>query len=214
MTSSELFLLTIDSLRADHVGRETFSNCWETFETDFVRFENALANGVATPLSFPSLLTGRPAVGDGTLLPERPTLAELYDGETWAATNNPHLRSDRGYGHGFDRFSDSVPALLEDQSATLPREDDQSTTSARDGDRSTGLDSLRRVAADVLGRAFPGRDDADDADEPVLTPPPNGAAHVLAALRDAMADRQGLFWAHFIDPHYQFKPKQVRDRGY
>ena len=195
---SEVFLLTIDSLRADHVDREVFSNCWTTFETAFVRFESALANGVATPLSFPSVLTGAPAVGDGTLPSERPTLAELYAGETWAATNNPHLRSDRGYDRGFDRFSDSVPALLEDRSAAPARDDNQSSR----------VDVLRRAAADVLERALPGR---DETDEPELAPPPNGAAHVLTALRDAMADRRGLFWAHFIDPHYQFKPQQVRD---
>lgn len=188
----ELFLLTIDSLRADHVDRETFSNCWGTFKTEFVRFENALANGVATPLSFPSLLTGHPVVGNGTLPPERPVIAELYDGKTWAATNNPHLRSDRGYDRGFDRFADSVPELLEERSVTPPRADGQRATPARGGDRSTGLDALRQVAADALERRLPDRD-ATDGDELELTPPPNGAEHVLAALRDAMADHQDLF---------------------
>ncbi|GAB3670215.1 sulfatase-like hydrolase/transferase [Halopiger thermotolerans] len=172
-----LLLLTIDSLRADYVGPGTFPNCWETFETEFVRFERALANGVATPLSVPTLLTGRHVVDDGTLPPDRPTLAELYDGPTWAASNNPHLRSDRDYDRGFDAFSDSVPDLLDDG---------QSATAAR----------------------------GDAGDEPDLTPPPNSAAEVCAVLRDAVADRRGFFWAHFIDPHYQFKPQQVRDREY
>lgn len=83
MTSSELFLLTIDSLRAAHVDHEMLSNCWETFEAEFVRFENVLANGVVTPLSFPSLLTGHPVVGDGTLPPDaREVSRNARGGET------------------------------------------------------------------------------------------------------------------------------------
>lgn len=186
----ELLLLTIDSLRADHFNHDTFTECWNTFATDFVRFENAMANGVATPLSFPSILTGHLATGNGTLPPEHPTLAELYDGSTWAMSNNPHLRSERNYDRGFEFFSDD-PADLVTKEAT---------------EASTFSEPLQKTY-ETVKHAIVG-----DNGEPDLTPPPSSADHVLRILRDGMDGHKGFFWAHFIDPHYQFKPQKVLDR--
>ena len=186
----ELLLLTIDSLRADHFNPNSFTECWDTFATDFVRFENAMANGVATPLSFPSILTGHLATGDGTLPPENHTLAELYDSSTWAVSNNPHLRSERNYDRGFEFFS-ADPTNLVDNGAT---------------ETSTFSESLQKTY-ETVKRAVVG-----DDGEPDLTPPPSSAEHVLRILRDGMDGRKGFFWGHFIDPHYQFKPQKVRDR--
>ena len=187
---AELLLLTIDSLRSDHFNRDLFSNCWNAFESDFVRFEGAVANGVATPLSFPSVLTGHLVVGDGTLPPGTPTLAELYDGYTWAVSNNPHLRSERNYDRGFEFFTDTLEGIVDEEA--------------------TGTDAVPetlRTTYATVKKAIAGRND-----EPDLTPPPSSADSVLAALREGMDGRRGFFWAHFIDPHYQFKPQKVLDR--
>lgn len=188
---SELLLLTIDSLRADHFDHNTFTECWDTFATDFARFENAMANGVATPLSFPSILTGHLATGDGTLPSKHPTLAELYEGSTWAVSNNPHLRSERNYDRGFEFFSDD-PADLINEEAT---------------EASTFSEPLQKTYETVKNAIV-----GDGDGEPDLTPPPSSAQHVLRILRDGMDGRNGFFWAHFIDPHYQFKPQKVLDR--
>lgn len=187
---SELLLLTIDSLRADHFNHNTFTKCWDTFTGDFVRFENAMANGVATPLSFPSILTGHLAMGDGTLPSKHPTLAELYDGSTWAISNNPHLRSERNYDRGFEFFSDD-PADLINKEAT---------------EASTFSEPLQKTY-ETVKNAIVGDDGGPD-----LTPPPSSAQHILRILRGGMDGRNGFFWAHFIDPHYQFKPQKVLDR--
>lgn len=71
---------------------------------DFAKFDNCFSNGVATPLSFPSIITGYPVKSKGKLEHKAPTLAELHDGYSSAITNNPHLRTDRGYDRGFTHF--------------------------------------------------------------------------------------------------------------
>lgn len=185
----DLLLLTIDSLRRDRFTENLFSESWDMFKTDFVYFDNALANGVATPLSFPSILTGHPVTGDGTISPEHPTLAELYDGYTWAMSNNPHLRADRGYDSGFEFFADSMEEVENEKPGS---------------DRSPQL--LRSVYQTI-------KSTITMDDKPNLSPPPNSAEHVLQLLRRGMDGSHGLFWSHFIDPHYQFKPQKIRDKG-
>ncbi|RQG89697.1 sulfatase-like hydrolase/transferase [Natrarchaeobius chitinivorans] len=105
---TNIVLITIESLRRDYFDKERFPECWEAFETDFAQFTDAYSNGVATPLSFPSIHTGYPVTGDGTLPKESPTVAESFTGHSWAISNNPHLREERGYSRGFDVFTDQL----------------------------------------------------------------------------------------------------------
>ena len=105
---TDIVLITIESLRGDYFDKRYFPKCWGTFNTDFCEFTDAYSNGVATPLSFPSIHTGYPVTGGGSLQEESQTIAESVKEYSWAISNNPHLRGERGYDRGFDEFTDQL----------------------------------------------------------------------------------------------------------
>jgi arylsulfatase A-like enzyme len=189
---TDVFLLTVDSLRRDFFSEDYFPECWDIFTSDCLRFENALANGVATPFSFPSIVTGYPVTDDGTLGSNRPTIAEAYGGYSGAITNNPHLCPERGYDRGFDFFSDNINDL-------------------GGGDSASGfVRMLKRIGGQSRVvrsgyRWFKRRSGVD------FVPKTGTATDVITQLHDAMADREGFFWAHFMDPHYPFRPDNIPD---
>ena len=188
-----IFLITIDSLRADRFTKTYFSNCWGTFETEFARFTAAYANGVATPLSFPSIHTGHQVTGSGALDRDAPTVAELYDGYTFAISNNPHLRPERGYDRGFDSFTDKTT-------------DPDDSIFGRVRSVAGRSDLLRAVHRTVMALR-------DWRSPPDLSPSTTRTAgYVLDELRDALASQSGFFWVHLMDAHYPFVPQKVLDR--
>lgn len=85
-----VLLLSIDTLRQDVFDTDFFPRCWPILTSDFVRFPNALATGVATPHSFPGIVTGEPVVGDGEFVSGATTLMERITGRTVVFTNNGH----------------------------------------------------------------------------------------------------------------------------
>lgn len=186
---TEILLLTIDSLRKDYFTPEMFPNCWELLSSEFTQFTNCLANGVATPLSFPSIMTGRSVSNDGTLPIQAPTIAELYDGHTWGMSNNPHLRSERGYDRGFDVFSDTISV------------DDGASPLANIRNWASKFAVLRRLHRHVQSLRSPSANTYN-----------NLADAVVSTFEGALTASQGLFWAHFEDPHYPFEPQKIPDR--
>jgi arylsulfatase A-like enzyme len=110
-------LITIDSLRADHVGaygynRNTTPRIDELAEDSHL-FENAIAHACATRPSFPSILTSTQGLlyGGFVRLSEQqiPVAEPLSEAgySTGGFHSNPYLSSQFGYNRGFDTFSDS-----------------------------------------------------------------------------------------------------------
>lgn len=118
MNEDNIVLITIDSLRADHVGcygypKETTPNL-DSFKKDSVVFTEAIANGSHTPISFPAILTSSYAsmYGDyGYLSEERLSIAEWLSKQgysTAAFHSNPYLSSRCNYDKNFEVFYDSI----------------------------------------------------------------------------------------------------------
>lgn len=112
----DIVLVTVDSLRADHVGWHGYRNTTPNLDgvADGSRvFSRAFAHACSTRPSFPSILTSSYALEYGgfeRLSPERTTLAEaLSNGgyRTAGFHSNLYLSADFGYDRGFDTFYDS-----------------------------------------------------------------------------------------------------------
>jgi arylsulfatase A-like enzyme len=113
-----LVLITVDCLRADHVGFLGYHRPTTPFldglaEESFV-FPTAIVAGAPTYYSFPAILASRPPLALGRdvigLAPGEPTLASALRqaGYTTAAlaAGNPYLSRGFGYDAGFDTFQD------------------------------------------------------------------------------------------------------------
>ncbi|MCD2204873.1 sulfatase [Halobacterium sp. KA-6] len=116
----DVLLITIDSLRSDHLGcygydRDISPNIDE-ISRESITLDNAFANGCSTPISFPSILTSSYALHHGGY----PPITELSENRSFVSEplaengyrtvgihSNPHLFADLGYGRGFSEFFDS-----------------------------------------------------------------------------------------------------------
>ncbi len=115
-----VLLITIDTLRADHLGlygyRRATSPRLDAFARRAVVFEQAYTYWPKTRGSFVALLTGRLASQTGygkthpLLLDFNPTLASVLKDagyETLAIVDNPNVSASLGYAKGFDRYRET-----------------------------------------------------------------------------------------------------------
>lgn len=190
---ADVFLITIDALRYDHFNQDYFPKCWNHLQ-EFTRFKNAYANGVATPLSFPSIHTGYPVGIDGKLNEDTPTLAELYPGYTFGISNNPHLRQDRGYNRGFDSF--------------YRKHNEQQKIHHHIREIANESQTLRG-----LYNWFWGAVNKSTDRQPDLSPQYNRTAeYILTTLQNSMKTKTGFFWVHLMDSHAPYYPQKVLDK--
>jgi len=113
---NNIVLITIDALRADHIGclgylRQTTPNL-DKLAHSGILFSKAFANGPTTPFSFPSIMASiYPLMLNGIGLPTKglKTIAEIlkkYGYSTGAWHPNPFISSAYNYHRGFDVFMD------------------------------------------------------------------------------------------------------------
>src|SRR5262245_3748671 len=118
MARCSLILITVDCLRADHVGflgyKRPTTPFLDLLAQKSLTFSNAIVAGAPTYYSFPAIMAsryplrlGRDVVG---LAPDEPTIASTLNqlGYTTAAfvAGNPYLSRPFGYHIGFDTFRD------------------------------------------------------------------------------------------------------------
>lgn len=191
-----LLILSIDALRADHVGCLA-PGAPPTPHLDALAAEGrayAEAWGVAswTLPNMATILTGQPpralGVNRGRGLPEAaPTLAEVAWRHGWstaAVITNPFLGRDFGFQRGFEHFDHSI--VLESLSPA---------------DRS--------VLARELTRYWISNTAPDDAGAVV--------PKALAWLDDEPRDRPFFLWVHLLEPHLPYRwhrfPEDAPDAG-
>jgi arylsulfatase A-like enzyme len=127
-----VLLVTIDTLRADHMGtygyRRNTSPRMDALGREGTVFEEAYTYWPKTRGSFVALLTGRRASESGyskthpVLLETNPTLASVLKAAgytTTAVVDNPNLAASFGYGKGFDSYRETW------EEAALPSEIDR-----------------------------------------------------------------------------------------
>jgi arylsulfatase A-like enzyme len=197
--AENVLLITIDSLRADHVGLQDGQNIAPNItpsEDQGTYFSQAIANGPNTPSSFPSILTGTlPLMYGGYhyLDNDRSFLAKKFESEGYTTVgyhSNPHLGENRNYDAGFSTFNDSAEG-----SDIIARFKD-SIEQRLDSD-STVYSLLRRMWHYFTLTT----DSSAYARAPTIT------ENALNWFDEACDTESPFFmWLHYMDVHYPFTP--------
>ncbi len=220
-----IVLVTVDCLRADHVGFMGYERPTTPFldslaAQSFV-FPAAMVAGAPTYYSFPSILASRYPLQLGRdvlgLAPGEPSLASVLKQAGYATASfsagNPYISSQFGYEQGFDVFRDFIegePGPLSDETAGAPGSGWATRLNRR-------LQAMRlvmgplRVLYDELYFRYCQQ----------VTPPANS----LDALRrfpaaDVIVDHACewlvsiggspfFLWLHLMDPHSPYYPKEA-----
>jgi len=124
-----IIIITVDCLRADHVGgygysRNTTPNIDELIDQG-TKYTHAFSNGPGTRFGFKSIHGGvHPLRIEGTGLPRRAgrTVAELLSNQgyrTGGFSDNPFVSSYFNYNRGFDQLSDYAKWMNNESGITL-----------------------------------------------------------------------------------------------
>jgi hypothetical protein len=188
--------LTVDSLRADCANPDLLGESLSVLKRDYAKFTNAISYGVATPFAFPGIIAGTHPVDNGIIPSEATTIAEGIPGPSAAFTNNGHLRAERGYKRGFDRFEESPSMSTE--------ENEDRSLHHRIIERIKQIETLQKskTANLVYSRLF---------SNPLPTPTcpaPDMAQIVREELRESP---EGVCWGHWMDPHTPYHPETAID---
>jgi arylsulfatase A-like enzyme len=117
-TRRSLILITVDCLRADHVGWLGYNRPTTPFldslAAESITFSNAIVAGAPTYYSFAAIMASRYPLAFGRniigLCPGEPTLASALQACGYATaaflSTNPYLSERFGYSQGFDKFQD------------------------------------------------------------------------------------------------------------
>src|SRR5215470_8405091 len=118
MTRKSILLVTVDCLRADHVGflghpRPT-TPFLDSLAAESLVFPAAIVSGVPTYYSLPGILASRHPLALGRdvlgIAPDEPTIASSLRGHGYATAAfvaaNPYISSRFGYQQGFAEFRD------------------------------------------------------------------------------------------------------------
>ena len=221
-----LLLVTVDCLRADHVGFMGYGRPTTPFldclAAESMVFPHAIVGGAPTYYSLPSVLASRHPLALGRdvigIAPGEPTLASVlkefgYETAAFVAAN-PYLSPSFGYEQGFDNFRDFLDA-------------DSPVTSSNGASGNGGLkfrnrinSSLRKISSQwrlaeaayeelyfqYCQRMATPRSDSLDA----LRCFP--AADVLVDQASAWLELVGrkpfFLWLHLMDPHSPYYPTE------
>jgi arylsulfatase A-like enzyme len=201
-----VLLVTIDSLRADHVGyhgyeRDVTPNI-DRLAGEGSRFMNAHAHAGSTQYSFHSILTGvTPFMygGHNRVTEGQTLLSEVFRDAGYATGAfhcNLYVSEEFGYNRGWDEFFDSAP-------------DESSTTKLR----KWAKQNLDGKLLNVLKKGYDYLESSQGLNV--------GSYHVPA---DEMVDRAIEFieaedgptfvWLHFMDVHHPFLPPEEYQREF
>ena len=221
MLPHSLILITVDCLRADHVGYHGYSRPTTPFldclAAESIVFKDAVAAGSPTYYAMPTMLASRYALALGRdvlgIAPEEATLASMLRESGFAtaafSAANPYIASRFGYDQGFDVFADFLqgPDSAAPETTRSDRLRGRANRMLAEACHSMGFlgaayDELyfqycqkvaasRKVSLDSL-RKFPSADIIVD--------------RALAWLKENSRGRFFL-WLHLMDPHGPYFPK-------
>jgi len=230
MARKSILLVTVDCLRADHVGfmgygRPTTPLLDGLAAESFV-FPAAIVAGAPTYYSFPAILASRYPLALGRdvlgLAPGEPTLASVLKEAGYATASfgaaNPYISSRFGYEQGFDTFrdflNDEFPAPFDGKHA------DHTSHAARDSGWMNRLNRAIQKVRPSLGPLGIAYDELYFQYCQRVT----SAAESLDALRRfpaadmivdhacewlaSVGDGPFFLWLHLMDPHAPYYPKE------
>jgi arylsulfatase A-like enzyme len=191
-------LITVDSLRTDHVGcygydRDTTPNI-DDLSVDSQVYTQAISHACATRPSFPSILTSTHGMlyGGFDHLSEKQIPLSVPLSEAGYATagfhSNPYLSTKFGYDRGFDTFSDSKenPSLV----SRLRRYVSNNVSGSLHDFLSWVYDKTEEHAGVDVGSYY--KDATTLTDE--------------ALAWAESAEEPWFLWVHYMDPHHPYIP--------
>jgi arylsulfatase A-like enzyme len=219
-----LVLVTVDCLRADHVGFLGYSGETTPFldslaEESFV-FHSAIASGVPTYYSLPALFASRHPLALGRdiigIAPDENTLAtELKEcGRETAAfvAANPYISRACGYDRGFDTFCDFLkpdtaglaPHLEHDPSAALRTRTNQLLSKL-----CHSVPVLRQAYDEIYFQYCQRRTNSPGESLDGLRRFPSADVVVDRAIAwlDEHSSQPFFLWLHLMDPHAPYYPQ-------
>lgn len=207
---TNVLLVTVDSLRADHVGcygydRET-TPVLDGIADDAAVFENTFAHACSTRPSFPTILTSSyPMMYGGyeNLSTERTLISEVFDEagyRTGGFHSNAYLNPEFGYGRGFDTFHDSMT----DPGALARLRQFVKNNLDKDGliyqTLASAFDTAERQAGANIGSAYVDADKITD--------------HAIEWLEGGTSDTDDFLWVHYMDVHHPYLPPEEFQREF
>jgi arylsulfatase A-like enzyme len=225
LPKSNLLLITVDALRADHLGClgyvRSLTPGLDRLASEGVLFSQAIAHGPRSPASFPTILASiyQSATAEHRLPAGATTLAEVlnrhgYDTAGFCA-GNVYISRYYGYQRGFERFRDFL--TLEPGSKPPERKGRGRLAPIRSFVRRILEDSGRYDAPFLLfSSALRGKKNiADMAKGEDVYPFEGGETLNEEAVAWLSRPREGPFflWLHYMDVHYPYLPRVTHYRS-
>ena len=203
MEPKNILLITIDSLRADHLGvygyyKDISPNIDKVAKKGII-FRNAISNAPYTKASFPAILTGTHpySYGGYHTLKGRPNLAKILNKHgyfTFAIPNIPILSSKFGYSEGFDVFVEPLyPTVSEN--ITLKQKVKKVIKKYK------YLFNIIQKTYQTVNRSF----ELFSRDVPYTSG--ENTKKIVEGILDNIPENKPFFgWIHYMDVHYPYKP--------
>jgi len=219
-----VILVTVDCLRADHVGFNGYSRpttpYLDSLAEESAVFSNAIVAGTPTYYSFPGIMASRHPMALGRdvvgLSPAEPTLATVLQEAGYATgaflAANPYLSPRFGYERGFDTFRDFLDEKVVPSDCSILAVEGSSFRS-----------TTNRVLRDLSHRMGPVGDWYDELyfrygqrKAPAITSMktlqrfPSADKIVDTALDwlGTAGNRPFFLWLHLMDPHAPYYPPE------
>jgi arylsulfatase A-like enzyme len=219
---NSLILITVDCLRADHVGFLGYSRPTTPFLDSLAKqsfvIANAVVAGAPTYYSFPAIFAsrypldlGRDVIG---LAPHEPTLASALKSAGYATAafcaGNPYLTPRFGYDQGFDTFHDFLdsvqtsPEYARDVGVRTRVNRKLNTWSHKWRWAGQAYDDLYFEYCQHFPNSHP-----DSLDRLRRYPSADVLVDEASGWVRSVAGRKPFFlWLHFMDPHAPYYPPE------
>lgn len=224
-TKKSIVLVTVDCLRADHVGFMGYQRPTTPFldslaNESFV-VPTAIVAGAPTYYSFPAILASRSPLALGRdvlgLAPDEPSLASVFKNagyETAAfSAGNPYISSRFGYEQGFDTFRDFLdaePAPISGENARAAGGNGWASRLNRKLQAARAAMGPLRVVYDELYFRYCQRAAPEPRSLDALRRFPAADVVVDHACEwlGSLGEKPFLLWLHLMDPHSPYYPKE------
>jgi arylsulfatase A-like enzyme len=224
MKKRSLVLVTVDCLRADHVGflgypRPVTPNL-DALAKNSIVFSDAIVAGAPTYFSLPAIIASRYPLALGRdvlgVAPGEPTLTTALhdDGYATAAflAGNPYLSARFGYHQGFDSFRDFLDSAIPGESVVpIP------PAKRRVSDLNRRIESASRrthLTATAYNELYFWYCQLRSARESLSMdslrryPAADVMVDQARSWLSGLGDEPFFLWIHFMDPHHPYYPPQ------
>jgi arylsulfatase A-like enzyme len=204
---NKVLLVTIDSLRADHVGyhgyeRDVTPNIDE-YASRGSRFLNAYSHVGGTRFSFPGILSGATPMmygGHERISEDQTLISEVFEDagyRTGGFHSNLYVSGKFGYDRGWDEFFDSAP--------------DESSVSKLRKWAKTNLDGF---VLDVLRKGYDFLESSQGINVGSYHVPADEITDQAIEFVQERPDEPTFLWVHYMDVHHPFLPPEEYQREF